>query len=104
MAEGAGLNRPAFKGLGMWERSGGSWQVLLRVSEELTTLPPESQRSYVEVLFSTQRNLRSGLRMVRGQSKSYLLLGKPELINGMAGLYLKQTKKFNIDFMKKGEE
>ena len=74
----------------------------------------------MEALFSTQRNLRSGLRMVRGQSKSYLLLGKSELRNGIVGLYLKQTnnnkkkknqkkkqktnkpKNFNIAFMKNG--
>lgn len=89
-AEQTGLLRGWEKHVGeeWWQLAGAS-----RVSEEPTTFTSESQRSYVEVLFSTQRNLRSGLRMVRGQSKSYLLLGKPELINGMAGLYLKQTKK-----------
>lgn len=86
----------------MWERRGGSRWGGSRISEEPTSFTSEAQRSYVEVLFSTQRNLRSGLRMVRGQSKSYLLLGKSELRNGIVGLYLKQTKNFNIAFMKKG--
>lgn len=72
--------------------SGGSWQVLQGSVGSPPPLPL-SHRDPTWKSCSHWEKPQEWAEMVRGQSKSYLLLGKPELINGMAGLYLKQTKK-----------